>query len=157
VCPGCLRTEVSSSLPIASDKEKLAGFYVVYAKYRYLAMEVPSCEECARKKQTAVKVGGALAVVGFIVALVVEIGYDVDLGMGRYGRILIGGSAVAPGVLLAMYKDQPVRISDFRDDAVVFRFKLKEYAEAFCRLNAKLDSPSESTQRPGFVNDTIPG
>jgi hypothetical protein len=104
-------------------------------------MDIPSCEECARKRRTTAKMGETLAIAGFVAALVAVIWYDVDLGMGSFGRILIGGSAVAPGVILAMYKNQPVRITDFRDDAVVFRFRLKEYAEAFCRLNV---GPPES-------------
>ena len=135
LCPGCLRTEVSSYFPISSDRAKPAGFYVIFSKVRYLALQVPSCEACARRKRMASRIGQALIVAGFVMAFVMEFVYNVDLGLGSIGRFLLGSALCAPGIILSTYKDQPVRISNFGDEAVVFRFKLRQYADAFYSLN----------------------
>jgi hypothetical protein len=47
----------------------------------------------------------------------------------------LGVALAAPGVFIALLKDHMVRISDYTDDSVTFRFKNESYAAEFCKLN----------------------
>lgn len=120
---------MSYSLTVASDKEERGGNYVVYRKNKYLTFSIPFCGECARRTARSTRFGQALVILGILIALVISVRFDV----GRFLGWCLGVGL--RGVLMALLKDHVVRISDYTDDSVTFRFKNTAYALELCKLN----------------------
>jgi len=131
-CPDCLKYGPKEVLTIASDTEKLKGYYIVAIKYQQLRVGIPFCTECAAKRERNGRYGRLLFTVAFVVGVAIALRFD----LGRWQTFALGIFFVAPAMWMMYYRNRQVRVSDYSDDTVTFSFKHPEYAEEFIELNS---------------------
>jgi hypothetical protein len=51
LCPGCLRPKPRSVMRLASERSRLLAFYLFAAKREYLYINVPFCNDCAKRRK----------------------------------------------------------------------------------------------------------
>lgn len=130
LCAVCLSAEASSRQSITSDYGKFSGYYVFFTTRKHLVTQIAVCTDCARKEKRLQKYGRALALLGLLVAVGIEIHFDLGTG-----SIALGMALSAPGILLSELAGKPVRVGRYDDNTVEFNFKSSKYAELFRTLN----------------------
>ena len=134
VCARCLKPDAEWELPVASDYGRFAGFYFFYTKHKHLQVNVPHCGECAVKINRV----RSWSTAGIVAGLIVGVALAVWLDLGRFGTILLGMILCSPGIAASEYLYRAVRIKNYDDRRIVFRFKSAGYARLFETLNRRI-------------------
>jgi len=130
-CADCLCTGSLTALVLSSDERKLKSFHLVSARYEYLTVEVPYCEQCAARQLKWGKMGQRLMLLAIIVSVCVGLWFDI--GSRETGLLTV--VLAAPAIWLMLYRDWTVRVKAYDRDTVTFSFKRSEYAQEFVRMN----------------------
>lgn len=124
-CPACLAPGATVGVLAASDMSRLKGFFL-----QSLSVEsVPYCAACAAKfkrVQRWVHIGAYLGLV---------LGIAVGLWTGRLRDGLVVAVLLCVPLAWTAQLHTSVRIRDFDEKSVVFRFSRAEYAAEFRRVN----------------------
>jgi hypothetical protein len=143
VCPSCLGTNSDTPVSIRSERENFAGYRVLYTKFKYLVITIPHCRSCARRFILWQRISSASILVGMLAALVISLIFK----FGRGALWLLIVPFCSPGILASIYLKRSVRLADYDDKWLDFRFKSFEYANLFHRLNS-----AETTRTSGTAN-----
>ena len=129
LCPQCLIPNCTWTIQVQSDRGKFAGYFVFFTRWRHTVVKVPFCENCARKIAKRGRFGQVLTFVGLITAVAISVWLD----LGRGAVFLLAIVLCLPGILLDV--GNGVVHFAVAEEGLVFRFKSKEYAQAFFKTN----------------------
>jgi hypothetical protein len=131
-CAICVRPGPSEALSVTSDEGKFSGYYVAFTTWKHLITSVPVCRDCKEKERRLQKLTRFAILAGIVLAAAIAIKFDLSRGWA----ILLGVVFVAPGVLASEYIGKPVRVGQYDDELVEFKFKSPEYANMFELANS---------------------
>lgn len=128
VCPRCSRLADNTSLRFESPEQRKFGF--LYWRTTRAVSTVPHCSECAadlkRTRRLCSSAGGVLIVVWFAAV----IWFGLPKPVNYVGLFMIS----LPFVYL-YDRTSAVKLGQFYDEEIEYRFRSHEYAKAFATLN----------------------
>lgn len=130
VCPHCLR-ETTNFVPITSNRS-LAGYYVIYTKWRHSVIQVPCCDKLTKIHKCWDSASRGIIVV-FIFGGIFAGAFKIN------NTQCITFLVVAVGVFAAAYwltrPENYIRILDSEDGKISFGVENKQYADLLAEIN----------------------
>jgi hypothetical protein len=130
VCAVCMSPNPTWVQGLTSEQGKFSGYYVFFTTWKHLKSQIRICETCGKKERRIQRIAQTSIFIGLIAGVALSI--YLDLGRGGF---LLGMAFCAPGILLSETVGKPVRVGEYDDESVEFRFKSAEYANQFRALN----------------------
>jgi hypothetical protein len=130
-CAVCLSPNPTWVQGLTSDQGKFSGYYVFFTTWKHLKSQIRVCETCGKKERRIQRIAQTSVFIGLIASVALSIYLD----LGKRGAVLLGMVFCAPGILVSEKVGKPVRVGEYDDNSVEFRFKSAEYANQFRALN----------------------
>jgi len=138
-CPRCARSEANSSIRFKSLEQR--KFRLVYWKSDSVVSAIPHCSECAaqlKRTRTICSVAGV-----FLASLWLAIAI-----WFRVPRLVsyIGFFAISLPIMYLYDRTSAVKLGDYGEEVVEYRFRSHEYAMAFATINNVQAENAETLQ-----------
>lgn len=149
ICPHCLKL-ATVNMGIQSD-EKLAGYYVLFTRWKYSAIRVPFCAAFA-KRMHRTYVACISVAFGLIAAYIVSI--------FATGRVVEGNEAAIVFLIfiglfwlpsLIVRTETHIKLLNSADDCIQFEVRDLTYAKMLAELNG--ETPPENCGDPKNEDD----
>lgn len=132
VCPSCLGPNPETPVSINSERGTFKH-RIVYTKVKYLVLEFPHCKACARRFKFWQGISTVSIFLGMGVTAVISEKFKMD----RWAVWLLIVPFCGPGIWASIYLKRSVRLVDYDDKGLEFKFHSIEYANVFYGLNSR--------------------
>lgn len=128
MCPNCLRPDLAAG--ISFDSLSHAKFRFTHVRHDYLSIKIPHCDRCRR-----LVVRRRRQVTAYLIAAA-ALSFGLGIWMESYRLVPILLFAVLSVPVTWVFRStESIALGDYDDKFIAFRFRNREYAEAFKKIN----------------------